>query len=48
MNIGISQRVDLIRNERRDSLDQNWFTILKSFDLEIFPFQTYCLIQSTG
>lgn len=37
MNIGISQRVDLIRNERRDSLDQNWFTILKSFDLEIFP-----------
>ena len=29
MNIGISQRVDLIRNERRDSLDQNWFTILK-------------------
>tara|TARA_B100000161_G_scaffold265579_1_gene242651 strand:+ start:8335 stop:8982 length:648 start_codon:yes stop_codon:yes gene_type:complete len=37
MNIGISQRVDLVRNERRDSLDQNWFRILKNFKLQILP-----------
>ena len=37
MNIGISQRVDLVRNERRDSLDQNWFKILKNFKLQILP-----------
>ena len=37
MNIGISQRVDLVRNEIRDSLDQNWFRILKNFKLQILP-----------
>ena len=39
MKIGITQRVELIKsyNERRDCLDQNWFSFFEKLNINVIP-----------
>ena len=37
MNFLITQRVDVIKKEIRDSLDQNWFNLFNNLKVNLFP-----------
>ena len=37
MKIGITMRVSIFKNERRDCIDQEWFNYFEKFGFELIP-----------